>query len=66
MTLRPGDIDAAAAGGGGLAAMWNFVIGGQLNVLIGAIVGVLSIAVLLQRYRINRREIARKNQDPAG
>lgn len=55
MTIRPGDIDTAAAGGGGAAAAWNFVIGGQLNILIGAIVGALSIAVLIQRFAINRR-----------
>ena len=57
MTLRPGDIDTASATGGGLAAMWNFVIGGELNILIGVAVGVLSIAVLSQRYIINRKEL---------
>ena len=62
MTMRPADIDTAATTGGGLAAVWNFVIGGQLNILIGAIVGILSIAVLLQRYSINQRDLTKRDQ----
>ena len=57
--MRPADIDTAATTGGGLAAAWNFVIGGQLNILIGACVGILSIAVLLQRYAINQRDLTK-------
>ena len=57
--MKPADIDTAATTGGGFAAAWNFVIGGQLNILIGAIVGILSIAVLLQRYAINQRDLTK-------
>ena len=55
VTIRPGDIDGAASGAGVLASAYNFVLGGELNILIGAIVGALSIAVLIQRFVINRR-----------
>tara|TARA_R110000824_G_scaffold60389_3_gene161479 strand:+ start:382 stop:567 length:186 start_codon:yes stop_codon:yes gene_type:complete len=54
MTVRTAG-DAAAATGGFAASAWNFVIGGQLNILIGVVVGVLSIAVLIQRFMINRK-----------
>ena len=63
MTIRPGDIDGAASGAGILASAYNFIAGGQLNVLIGAIVGALSIAVLIQRFIINRR--AMRNEHDA-
>jgi hypothetical protein len=55
--MRPENIDVMATTGGGVASIWNFIIGGQLNILIGAIVGVLSIAVLIQRLMINRKEL---------
>ena len=54
MTVRTTG-DAVAASGGFAASAWNFIIGGQLNVLIGVVVGVLSIAVLIQRFMINRK-----------
>jgi hypothetical protein len=57
MTIKPSDLDAGAAVGGAAASAWNFIIGGQLNILIGVIVGALSIAVLIQRLVINRRAI---------
>ena len=55
MTLRPENIDTAAAAGGGATAIWNFVLGGNLNIVLG--VALLSIVVLVQRYLINRKEL---------
>jgi|TARA_R110001599_G_scaffold225661_3_gene424776 hypothetical protein len=57
VTLRPENIDTAAAAGGGATAIWNFVLGGNLNIVLGAIVALLSIVVLVQRYLINRKEL---------
>ena len=57
MTLRPENIDTAAAAGGGATAIWNFVLGGNLNIVLGSIVALLSIVVLVQRYLINRKEL---------
>ncbi len=59
MTVRPETIDASAAGGGFLAAWWNFVAGGDLGTLLGVIAAALSVLVLVQRYRINKRELDR-------
>tara|TARA_R110000737_G_scaffold211507_1_gene229117 strand:- start:672 stop:863 length:192 start_codon:yes stop_codon:yes gene_type:complete len=60
MTVRTTG-DTLAAGGGAATSVWNFVLGGQLNVLIAALVGLLSLAVLIQRYAINRRELRRES-----
>jgi hypothetical protein len=57
MTLRPETYDAAAAGSGAAASAWNFILGGNLNIVLGAIVGFLSMVVLMQRFLINRREL---------
>ena len=65
MSLKPATIDTAAAAGGGVASAYNFIIGGDLNEIAGAVVAFLSVIVLLQRYLINRREMQRqrKNED---
>jgi len=55
--MRQSEIDAVAASSGTAASAWNFLIGGEFNTLLGAIVGVLSVLVLVQRWRINRREL---------
>ena len=57
MTLKPDTIDDLSVGGGLFTSIWNFIIGGDLNMIIAALVGTLSIVVLFQRYKINRREI---------
>ena len=57
MTLKPDTIDDLSVGGGVLTSIWNFIIGGDLNMIIAALVGALSLVVLFQRYKINRREI---------
>ena len=57
MNLKPGTIDDISIGGGLFTSLWNFIIGGDLNIIIAALVGLLSIIVLFQRYRLNRREI---------
>tara|TARA_R100001086_G_scaffold101657_2_gene50994 strand:- start:224 stop:442 length:219 start_codon:yes stop_codon:yes gene_type:complete len=57
MTLKPETIDDLSIGGGVFTSVWNFIIGGDLNMIIAALVGTLSIVVLFQRYKINRREI---------
>ena len=57
MNLKPGTIDDISIGGGLFTSLWNFIIGGDLNIIIAALVGLLSIVVLFQRYRLNRREI---------
>ena len=57
MNLKPGTIDDISIGGGLFTSLWNFIIGGNLNIIIAALVGLLSIVVLFQRYRLNRREI---------
>ncbi len=61
MTMRPESVDAAAAGGGTLVSAWNFLLGGELNVILGSLVAVLSVIVLFQRYLINRRELKKLN-----
>ena len=61
MTMRPESVDAAAAGGGTLVSAWNFLLGGELNVIFGSLVAVLSVIVLFQRYLINRRELKKLN-----
>ncbi|MBT3332815.1 MAG: hypothetical protein HOK21_20450 [Rhodospirillaceae bacterium] len=53
-------IDVAVSGAGTGAAIWNFFASGHLNTLLAAIIGILTILVLLQRYRINRRELRNK------
>ena len=63
MTLRPADMDNLAAGGGAVAAVLNFTLSGQLNIILGLGVGILSIVVLLQRYIINRRTLRGKGGD---
>ena len=60
MTMRPESLDAAAAGTGAAASTWNFILGGNLNIILGAVVAFLSIVVLMQRFLINRREIDRQ------
>lgn len=57
MTLKPDTIDDLSVGGGLVTSIWNFIIGGDLNMIIAALVGALSLVVLFQRYKINRREI---------
>ena len=57
MPLKPETIDDLSIGGGVFTSVWNFIIGGDLNMIIAALVGTLSIVVLFQRYKINRREI---------
>ena len=57
MTLKPDTIDDLSVGGGLVTSIWNFVIGGDLNMIIAALVGILSLVVLYQRYKLNRREI---------
>ena len=57
MNLKPGTIDDISIGGGLSTSVWNFIIGGDLNVIIAALVGLLSLVVLFQRYKLNRREI---------
>ena len=57
MTLKPDTIDDLSVGGGLFTSIWNFIIGGDLNMIIAALVGVLSLVVLYQRYKLNRREI---------
>lgn len=59
MTIRPENIDTIAATGGGVTAIWNFVLGGNLNIVLGAVVAFLSIVVLIQRYLINRKELSK-------
>ena len=63
MTMRPESIDAAAAGGGAAASTWNFILGGDLNIILGAVVAFLSIVVLMQRFLINRRDINRQQRE---
>jgi hypothetical protein len=57
MTLKPDTIDDLSVGGGLFTSIWNFIIGGELNMIIAALVGILSLVVLYQRYKLNRREI---------
>lgn len=57
MSIRPENIDAAAAGSGFAASVWNFILGGDFNTLLGTAIGVLSIVVLVQRWRINRKAL---------
>jgi|AP82_1055514.scaffolds.fasta_scaffold700014_1 predicted ABC-type sugar transport system permease subunit len=57
MALREESLDAVAAGTGAGASIWNFILGGGFNTLLGTIIGVLSIAVLIQRWRINRKTL---------
>ena len=56
-TLKPDTIDDLSVGGGLFTSIWNFIIGGELNMIIAALVGILSLVVLYQRYKLNRREI---------
>ena len=57
MTLKPETIDDLSVGGGLFTSIWNFIIGGDLNMIIAALVGALSLVVLYQRYKLNMREI---------
>jgi len=57
VTIRPENIDAAAAGSGFAASLWNFFLGGDFNTLLGTAIGALSIIVLIQRWRINRKAL---------
>lgn len=52
--------DIAASGAGAGTAIWNFFASGHLNTLLAAIAAILTILVLLQRYRINRRALREK------
>jgi len=63
MTMRPADMDNLAAGGGAIAVVLNFTLSGQLNIVLGIGVGILSFIVLLQRYVINKRTLRDKDQD---
>ena len=63
MSMKPESIDAAAAGTGAAASTWNFILGGDLNIVLGSIVAFLSIVVLMQRFLINRREIDRQQRE---
>ena len=63
MTLKPDTIDDLSVGGGLVTSIWNFIIGGDLNMIIAALVGALSLVVLFQRYKINRREINSKDKE---
>jgi hypothetical protein len=58
--LHKGETVATGAGAG--TALWNFFASGHLNTLLAAIAALLTILVLLQRYRINRRELNRLNK----
>jgi len=58
MSFKAETIDDISIGGGIFTSFWNFVIGGDLNMVIAALVGILSLVVLFQRYIINNREIA--------
>jgi hypothetical protein len=62
VTIKPDAIDAAAAGGGMLASVWNFLVGGEFNTLLGAAVGILSVVILVQRFTINRKELKKLNK----
>ena len=57
MSIKPESIDAAAGSGGIVVSLWNFVLGGGFNTILGTIIGFMSIAVLVQRWRINRRAL---------
>lgn len=58
--------DFSAAMAGLAATAWNFVASGHLNTILAAVVGALTIVVLLQRYRINRQQLDRgKRRDRA-
>ena len=63
MTLKPETIDDLSVGGGLFTSIWNFIIGGDLNMIIAALVGALSLVVLFQRYKLNRREINSKDKE---
>ena len=69
MSLKPESIDAAAAGGGTAVSVWNFILGGDIgdlsdiNTILGAVLALLSIVVLTQRFLINRREIDRQQRE---
>jgi len=54
--------ETAGIGAGAGTAIWNFLASGQLNTLLAAIAALLTILVLLQRYRINRRELHKLNR----
>lgn len=53
--------DITAGSAGAITAVWNFLVSGQLNMLLAAVVGVLTILVLIQRFRINRRELNKQD-----
>ena len=57
MTMKPESYDAAASSSGILVSVWNFVLGGDFNTLLGTAVGILSVVVLIQRWRINRKKL---------
>ena len=61
MTIKPENRDAAAASGGSIVSLWNFVLGGNLNIILGVVVALLSVVVLLQRFLINRRELKKSD-----
>jgi hypothetical protein len=62
MTIRPENIDTGMVSMGMASAAWNFVLG-DLNILLGTCVALLSLAVLWQRFRINRRELQKDVKD---
>lgn len=51
--IRDGAIACIAVG----TALWNFVASGQLNMILGAVGALLTIAVLLQRLVLNHRRM---------
>jgi|TARA_Y100000310_G_scaffold230770_1_gene233268 hypothetical protein len=59
VTIKPDTIDTTAASGGFLSAAWNFIAGGELGTVLGIIAAALSVVVLYQRYRINKRHLAK-------
>jgi len=59
VTPHPATIDTTAASGGLLSAAWTFIANGELGTVLGVIAAALSVAVLLQRYRINAKELDR-------
>ena len=55
-------IDAGAIVMGAASMVWNFIVSGQLNTILAAVAGAITIVILIQRWRINRRELAEKEK----
>jgi len=60
VTIRAENIDTGMVSMGMASAAWNFVLG-DLNILLGTGVALLSLVVLWQRFRINRRELQKQD-----